>query len=128
MLFKNGTFSLFILLCLCPLGIDVAKIDVVIFIRPYDQLSAIVQGGGRGGRKLGNGMRRTVQVYQLFNSQDIGSANKRMSAAVKAVCLSKDCTRNHLMEYFVGGSDKNSEGVSSVKAGRCCHSCDKIDG
>ena len=32
------------------LGIDLAKIDVVIFLRPYNQVAALVQGGGRGGQ------------------------------------------------------------------------------
>ena len=105
------------------LGIDLPDIDIVIFLRPYNQLAALVQGGGRGGRKLGNGMRRRVQVYQLFNPQDFTSQNKLMSPDMKRICYSGDCTRNLMKDYFAG----DSELQDAVTRGHCCHICDKSD-
>lgn len=104
------------------LGIDLDKIDVVIFIRPYNQLAALVQGGGRGGRRNANGKRSTVQVYQLFNSQDLTSRNKLMSPAMRNICFSTECTRKQLVEYFVGNSEPHLE--VDLDGRRCCHSCD----
>ena len=110
------------------LGIDLADIDVVIFARPYNQPAALVQGGGRGGRRLENGKRRLVQVYQLFNSQDFTSQNKMMSPDMKRICESQECTRQLLKEYFVGDSDsKDVEDDGGVvgSVGHCCHNCDR---
>ena len=109
------------------LGIDLEQIDVIIFLRPYNQLAALVQGGGRGGRRMGNGKRRKVQVYQFFNSQDFTSLNKLMSPDMKRICLSKNCTRALLKDYFVGNSE-NVEGDvenAAVDLSDCCHNCDK---
>ena len=103
------------------LGIDLPKIDIIIFIKPYNQVAALVQGGGRGGRKMENGMRRRVQVYQLFNSQDLTSQNKSMSEDMRRICKSKECTRLLLEKYFVGGK-KDKSVLSSAK--HCCHNCD----
>ena len=103
------------------LGIDLPKIDIIIFVKPYNQVAALVQGGGRGGRKMGNGMRRRVQVYQLFNSQDLTSQNKSMSDDMRRICKSKECTRLLLEKYFVGGK-KDKSVLGPVK--HCCHSCD----
>ena len=106
------------------LGIDLDHIDIVIFLRPFNQPAALIQGGGRGGRRQKNGKRSTVQVYQLFNSQDLTKNNRLMSAAMKEICLSKECTRKLLKKYFVG----NSEGVdgNEVNGNGCCHRCDTV--
>ena len=106
------------------LGIDLDKIDVIIFLRPYNQLAALVQGGGRGGRRMENGKRRRVQVYQFFNSQDFTVQNKQMSMDMKRVCLSKECTRMLLKEYFVGDSEENKN--MKVDKNHCCHNCDNV--
>ena len=105
------------------LGIDLAEIDIIIFLRPYNQPAALVQGGGRGGRRLENGKRRRVQVYQFYNSQDFTSQNKMMSPDMKRICLSEECTRNLLKEYFVGDEGQN-ESEDEVKS-HCCHNCDR---
>ena len=106
------------------LGIDLADIDIIIFVRPYDQLSALVQGGGRGGRKMVNGKRRLVQVYQLFNAQDLSSNIKTMSPMVREMCLSKQCTRKLLRSYFVRSSNE-SEDDTPYGSSHCCHNCDR---
>ena len=69
------------------LGIDLERIDVVIFLRPYNQIAALIQGGGRGGRRSKCGKRRCVQVYQFFNAHDIGSNIQEMSPKMKELCL-----------------------------------------
>ena len=107
------------------LGIDLAKIDVVIFLRPYNQVAALVQGGGRGGRRMENGKRRRVIVYQFFNSQDFTTQNRLMSPDMKRICLSRDCTRDLLKNYFVGNSEQGGEGELRDKD-HCCHNCDKL--
>ena len=107
------------------LGIDLAKIDVVIFLRPYNQVAALVQGGGRGGRRMENGMRRRVIVYQFFNSQDFTTQNKLMSPDMKRICLSQDCTRDLLKNYFVGNSEQHVEEEMKDRE-LCCHNCDKL--
>ena len=99
------------------MGIDLHEIDVVIFLTSFNQLSTLIQGAGRGGRRLGNGKRRRVQVYQLYNMQDFN--DKRMSIKMKELCLSTDCSRRLLKDYFVG---ENQD--ANVSDGNCCHSCD----
>ena len=105
------------------LGIDLPKIDLVIFLRPYNQVAALVQGGGRGGRRMENGKRRRVQVYQLFNSQDFTTQNKLMSPDMKRICQSKECTRNLLEDYFASNSEPKDKPAQDPN--HCCHSCDK---
>ena len=100
------------------MGINLKKIDMVIFVRPYNHPSAVVQGGGRGGRKQTDGKRRRVIVYQLWNSQDLTSADKDMSSEMRNVCRNDGCTRKLMGEMFVG------ECQSSVDEFGCCHSCD----
>ena len=99
---RSSEISLYLSSNKMLLGIDLEEIDVVIFLRPYNQIAALVQGGGRGGRRLVNGNRRRVQVYQLYNSQDFSSQNKMMSADMRRICQSQDCTRKLLMDFFVG--------------------------
>ena len=101
------------------LGIDLAEIDMVIFLRPYNQVAALVQGGGRGGRKTADGKRRRVQVYQFYNNQDFTSQNKLMSSDMKRICTSSECTRRLLKEYFAGDSGELSDVLDD-----CCHNCD----
>jgi late competence protein required for DNA uptake (superfamily II DNA/RNA helicase) len=107
------------------LGIDLADIDVIIFLRPYNQPAALVQGGGRGGRRMENGKRRQVQVYQFFNSQDFTSQDKMMSPDMKRICLSQECTRKLLKEYFVGNNEDQELQEEEV-GGHCCHNCDRL--
>ena len=107
------------------LGIDLADIDVIIFLRPYNQPAALVQGGGRGGRRMENGKRRQVKVYQFFNSQDFTSQDKMMSPDMKRICLSQECTRKLLKEYFVGNNEDQELQEEEV-GGHCCHNCDRL--
>jgi hypothetical protein len=104
------------------LGIDLPRIDIVIFLRPYNQLAALVQGGGRGGRRMENGLRSRVQVYQLYNSQDFTTQNKLMSLDMKRICQSQECTRLLLEDYFAASSEPKEKEAQDPN--HCCHSCD----
>ena len=105
------------------MGINLADIDVIIFLRPYGQPAALVQGAGRGGRKNVDGTRRRVQVYQLYNSQDISPQNK-ISPEMRNMCLSKECTRVLMRNIFV--DDTESHPPVSFKSDFCCHNCDSV--
>ena len=122
---RSSEISLYLTTNKMLLGIDLAEIDLVIFLRPYNQPAALIQGGGRGGRRLESGKRRRVQVYQFFNSQDFSSQNKMMSPDMKRICLSKDCTRKLLKEYFVGDEEEEEDVGEEVKR-HCCHNCDRL--
>ena len=120
---RAGEISLYLSSNKMLLGIDLPDIDIVIFLRPYNQVAALVQGGGRGGRRQANGKRRQVQVYQLWNSQDFSSKNKQMSPDMRRICESKECTKKLLMEYFAGNS--NSDGEGEKVHLHCCQNCDQ---
>ena len=47
------------------LGVNISDISLVIFVQPFGEVEALVQGGGRGGRKRTDGMRNNVQVWSL---------------------------------------------------------------
>ena len=72
-----------------------------------------------------NGKRRRVIVYQFFNSQDFTTQNRLMSPDMKRICLSRDCTRDLLKNYFVGNSEQGGEGELRDRD-HCCHNCDKL--
>ena len=120
---RSSEISLYLSSNKMLLGIDIPNIDVIIFVRPYDQVSALIQGGGRGGRKLASGKRRKVQVYQLYNAQDLGAQNKAMSNMMRNICRSKECTRSLLKNYFVGCDDGTD--FENVDPSHCCHNCDQ---
>ena len=69
-----------------------------------------------------NGMRRTVQVYQFYNSQDFTIQNKLMSPDMKRICKSEECTKKLLREYFAG-NNVSQEDLGEVLR-YCCHNCD----
>ena len=106
------------------LGIDIPKIDIIIFLKPYNQVAALVQGGGRGGRRMENGMRRRTVVYQFYNSQDLSCQNKSMSEDMKRICRSRECTRLLLENYFVGSKKEEEDKQDLGPKKHCCHNCD----
>ena len=69
-----------------------------------------------------NGMRRTVQVYQFYNSQDFTTQNKLMSPDMKRICKSEECTKDLLREYFAGNNVPQEDLGEVWKY--CCHNCD----
>lgn len=105
------------------MGVDLPNIDIIIFLRPFNHLAALIQGAGRGGRKRGDGLRSSVQVYQFYNTQDFTSNNREMSADMRRICESKHCTRALLEDYFAGESKSKQRNVKDPHS--CCHNCDK---
>ena len=119
---RSSEISLYLSSNKMLLGIDLPRIDMVIFLRPFNQLAALIQGGGRGGRRMSEGLRRTVQVYQFYNSQDFSSQNQDMSPDMKRICLSTECTRSLLEDYFATPTEKKEK--QSQAPNSCCHNCD----
>ena len=105
------------------MGDDLPNIDIVIFLRPFNHLAALIQGAGRGGRKRGDGLRSSVQVYQFYNTQDFTCNNREMSADMRRICESKHCTRALLEDYFAGESKSKQRNVKDQYS--CCHNYDK---
>ena len=119
---RSSEISLYLSSNKMLLGVNLSKIDIIIFLRPYNHPSAMIQGGGRGGRKQENGMRRRVQVYQFFNSQDFTAMNKDMCPDMKRICQSEECTRPLLKDFFVGNSEPQEDREQIPD--HCCHHCD----
>ena len=122
---RAGEISLYLASNKMLLGIDLADIDLVIFLRPYNQPAALLQGGGRGGRRQKSGKRRRTMVYQFFNAQDFSSQNKQMSSDMRRICQSRECTRKLLREYFVGDATEKVDGENVGVNTFCCHNCDR---
>ena len=122
---RAGEISLYLASNKMLLGIDLADIDLVIFLRPYNQPAALLQGGGRGGRRQKSGKRRRTMVYQFFNAQDFSSQNKQMSSDMRRICQSRECTRKLLREYFVGDATEKVNGENVGVNTFCCHNCDR---
>ena len=122
---RAGEISLYLASNKMLLGIDLADIDLVIFLRPYNQPAALLQGGGRGGRRQKSGKRRRTMVYQFFNAQDFSSQNKQMSSDMRRICQSRECTRKLLREYFVGNATEKVDGENVGVNTFCCHNCDR---
>ena len=67
--------KLFITTSKMLMGVSVPEIAVIIFLRPFNMLHYILQGGGRGGRRTGSndGLRQKVIVYILWNKSDVAN-------------------------------------------------------
>ena len=121
---RSSEISLYLSSNKMLLGIDLPRIDVVIFLRPYNQIAALVQGGGRGGRRTETGKRRKVVVYQFYNSQDLTIKNQLMSPGMRRLCLGNTCTREFLKTYFVGSGGEAAGKKLGEEEDHCCHNCD----
>ena len=102
------------------MGVDLEDIQIVIFVRPMNQLQHLLQGAGRAGRRKANGVRQKVLVYVLFNSQDLGGNVPGLEDSVRTFCTSKSCLKAQLREHFDGESDV------SGSHDWCCSNCDNI--
>ena len=111
------------------LGHDLDRIDIVIFLTPFGEVSSVLQGGGRGGRRKLNGFRSSVQIYQLFNGSDLTIKNKTMTDTMRTMCrtASTSCTRKLLREHFHLGGGEPGEQMVEQGLG-CCSYCDSLDG
>ena len=121
----KGHYSIILATTRFMVGIDTKRADFVIFLEPFDELAALVQGGGRGGRRQADGTRRKVQTYLLFNGHSLTSKNTEMDEEVRKMCRSAatSWTRDELHDYFnLGRKEKRPEGGHDW----CCHFHDTL--
>ena len=111
------------------LGHDLDRIDIVIFLTPFGEVSSVLQGGGRGGRRKPSGFRSSVQIYQLYNGSDLTVKNKTMTETMRTMCRTAEtsCTRKLLMEHFHLGRGELGEQMVEQGLG-CCTYCDSLNG
>ena len=112
---RAGEIKLYLTTAVMLMGIDLQDIQIIGMVRPFGSIHSIVQACGRGGRKTGEMGRQQVVFYLLFNNSDI-SENVDISPAVRSLCLTKQCLKKEMMDYF--GSEGSSGGVW------CCSNCD----
>jgi late competence protein required for DNA uptake (superfamily II DNA/RNA helicase) len=107
------------------LGLDLAEMDMVIFAQPFDDVAALLQGGGRGGRKRVGGTRSTVQLYQLYNGEDLTKRNKKMTIEMRSLCRAGEtaCPRDTLRQRYAMGQVVQEQGE---RGDTCCHYDDLI--
>jgi superfamily II DNA/RNA helicase len=105
--------SLFIATTKMLMGLDLSRIDMVIFLQPFNQVAGLLQGAGRGGRKQRNGLRRAVLVYQLWNASDLTKRNAKMSNLMRTLCRTGTtaCTKLLLENHFKIGKQTEPSGL-----------------
>ena len=114
---RKDEIKLFLSTAKMLMGVDLNDIQIVIFVRPMNQLQHILQGAGRAGRKKPTGMRKRVLVYVLFNSQDLGNNVPGLEDSVRTFCTSQACLKVQLKEHFDGVCD------TSGTPTWCCSNC-----
>ena len=115
---RKDDIKLFLTTSKMIMGVDLNDIQIVIFVRPMNQLQHILQGAGRAGRKKSSGTRQRVLVYILYNSQDLGGNVPGMEDSVRAFCTEEGCLKVPLRIHF----DGNCENLSG-KSEWCCGNC-----
>ena len=114
---RRGEINLYITTSVMLLGLDFKDIDIIGMIRPLNHCHYVVQAAGRGGRNMGNGLRRKVVFFLLYNRSDISTNVPGLSADMREFCETKTCLKRFLREYFGFGSS------SSCLASWCCSNC-----
>ena len=114
---RRGEINLYLTTSVMLLGLDFPDVDIVGMVRPLNHCHYVLQAAGRGGRNMGNGMRKKVLFYLLFNRNDIGGNVPGLSDDMKEFCVTKKCLKIFLREYF-GFAD----GMPS-SADWCCSNC-----
>ena len=112
---REGEISLYLSTAVMLMGIDLSNIQIVGMVRPFENLHSLVQACGRGGRRTGAKGRQKVVFFLLYNKSDIAE-NTDTSKEVREFCLTKDCLKKFLMNYF-GSSGK-------IGGEWCCSNCD----
>ena len=114
---RRGEINLYLTTSIMLLGLDFADVDVVGMVRPLNHCHYVVQAAGRGGRNMGNGMRKQVLFYLLYNRNDIGANVPGLSDKMREFCVTKKCLKIFLKEYFGFTSGTSSS------ADWCCSNC-----
>ena len=116
---REGEISLYLTTAVMLMGINLQNIQIIGMVRPFGSIHSIVQASGRGGRNTGEKERQKVVCFLLFNKSDIGE-NIDVSQSVRNLCLTENCLKRTMMEYF------GTEGCSGDSW--CCSNCDLIAG
>ena len=114
---RSGNISLYLSTAVMLMGINCSNIDLIVMVRPFSMMHAMVQASGRGGRKMLEEFRRKVVFYLLFNNSDI-STNIDVSEEVRDFCRTDGCLKLALMDYFGTGGETGG--------GWCCSNCDEV--
>ena len=86
---RRGEITLYLTTSVMLLGLDFEDVDIVGMIRPLNHCHYVVQAAGRGGRNMGNGMRKKVVFYLLYNNSDIGANVPGLSEEMRVLCYKK---------------------------------------
>ena len=115
---KTGSISLYISTSVMLLGIDIQELDIAILLRPFHQLHAFNQAGGRVGRRIGARLARKGAVFCLWNNTDLRAGFRTMSDTVRLFCREKGCLKEFVNKYF------NKSNPKYVKTSEwCCSNC-----
>ena len=114
---RKDEIKLFLTTTKMLMGVDLTDIQIIIFVRPMNQLQHILQGAGRAGRKQTTGTRKRVLVYILFNSQDLGGNVPGLLDSVRGFCTTQECLKMLLGEHFDG------KPYVSNSSEWCCGNC-----
>ena len=112
---REAEINLYLTPAVMLMSINLKDIQIVGMVRPFGTIHSIVQACGRGGRLTGGKGKQQVVFFLLFNASDIAE-NVDISPAVRNLCLTKQCLKRTMMDYF------GSEG--SCGGGWCCSNCD----
>ena len=118
---RRNEIYLYLCTSVLMMGVDFPRIDIILLCRPMANLHSLVQAAGRGGRKLEDGRRRRVVVYQLWNRQDIIIGNKGLTEDVKIFCEMFNYLRATLKQCF--SSNTSITNFKSVVNMWCCGNC-----
>ena len=115
---RRNDIKLFLTTSKMLMGLDLANIQIIVFVRPMNLLHHILQGAGRAGRRQASGYREKVLVYVLYNSQDLGGNVPGLHDSVRLFCTTKCCLKKLLGDHFGGSTD------SRMNIEWCCSNCD----
>ena len=113
---RSGEISLYLTTAVMMMGINLENIQIVGMVRPFSMIHSLVQACGRGGRKTNEAGRQRVVFFLIYNRSDI-SDSVDISPAVRNFCLTNDCLKKTMMEYFGSTGDSGDSW--------CCSNCDR---
>ena len=115
---RREEINLYLTTSVMLLGLDFRDVDIVGMIRPLNMCHYVVQAAGRGGRNMGNGQRRQVLFYLIYNRNDIGSNVPGLSDEMRVFCETERCLKIFLKEYL-----GFTTSLLSSSADWCCSNC-----
>ena len=119
----RNDIKLFITTSVMQMGIDEKDIDIIIMLRPFNNLHDILQCIGRGGRMNLDGTRRQVIFFNLFNAADIATNVPGMTKEVRDFCNNgkNECLKSIVNKFFCVKATLNNSFPTL-----CCSSCQNL--